>query len=192
MNISWHVMDCRSNRTLHAHEEVASYVNEVFTPFEVKFKKLTRLERKNKVKRKPEAIPVFGGYLFFSLNDDSDVTGLLHAIKHRSYLGKIFMQGDAVYEIDKGWMQNWMQDWGRGYDQRKDSRKNLQRIYGQKKLPDRPPAPKFKVGEALQFLSGGMQGLNCNLKSMNDDVASVETIISVSYTHLTLPTIYSV
>ena len=179
MNETWHVLSCRSNRTLHAHEQVDKYVHSVFTPFEVKFRGLTRLDRKNGVKRRPEAKPCFGGYLFFSLTEESDLSGLLHLINHRSYLHRIYMSKSSVgqmYHLPKDFM-DWMADWGRGYDRKKDSRKNLQRIYGEKALPDRPPAPIFEIGESVEFLSGGMQGIKATMKGGKGEIAEIETMI---------------
>jgi len=185
MSDFWYIITVRTGRELVLHEIFNKAGFEVYTPFETRFQtqraRVARTERRSPT---PYAVPLYGGYLF--IGSDLPMTqalmGIAYMIKRRPDAFYIMTyQGKAVSltgEEMRLWRRQLRVEIGgrkrvvlRGYDAKRDARKNRSRLYGQEVIE----IPTFKLGEEVEFMSGGFQGLGAEITQTGSSFVTVLT-----------------
>ena len=185
MSDFWYIITVRTGRELVLHEIFNKAGFEVYTPFETRFQ--TQRARQARAERRsptPYAFPLYGGYLFIGSDQSKSdaLMGIGYLIRRRSDAFNIMTyQGEAVSltgEEMRLWRRQLRAEIGgrkrvvlRGYDPKRDARKNKSRLYGQEEIS----LPKFELGEKVEFMSGGFQGLGAEITQSGGSVVTVLT-----------------
>ena len=177
MNKIWHIIILKpapnmTVRTFRVHKALTDMMGEgnplngceVWTPFSVKHKPVTRTQRKQGVSVNRKRIAIFGifGYMYIGMPRDGyseAATALKYAVDdHR------FISGMALDRIEQGVKSRWyqvpdmarvMEGHKKSYDPAKDSDK-----VNDTDERDRIDIPEFTQGEVVRFISGPMQGID--------------------------------
>ena len=156
----WQILKVKSDAVLNVHDYLSENDIEVYTPFETKYLRTSKQQRKKRV-RISYVEPLFKGYLIIKV--EGNTNRLAELIAKNANIYGFIMHNDAPYCLSLNAIDDLKEIYPTGYKTSKHSKKNRQKKY----KPD--VFKQYSPGELVQFKTGSMAGLQLSVQSQVDN-----------------------